>query len=48
MFRPDCGRSMIEFELRPKGRSMPVGSRSVIGLEFRTDGSGSMIGFGDF
>ena len=48
MFRPDYGRSMIEFEFRPKCRSMLDGSRTVIGLEFRTDGSGSMIGFGNF
>jgi len=48
VFRPDCGRSMIGFEFRPKDRSMPYGSRSVIGLEFWTNGGGSMIGFGGF
>ena len=30
------------------GRSMPDGSRIVIGLEFWTNGGGSMIGFGGF
>ena len=46
--RPDCCTSMSGLEITPRGSRVTDGSRSLIGLEFWTNGGGSVIGIGGF
>ena len=46
--RPDCCKSMSGLEFTSSGSRVTDGSRSLIGLEFWTNGGGSVVGIGDF
>ena len=46
--RPDCCKSMSGLEFTSSGSRVTDGSRSLIRLEFWTNGGGSVFGIGDF